>query len=136
MKQNKFELISSYKPTGDQPQAIDRLVDKFLTAVPNISSEVAERKVVNAVDFIAIQDDIRGIGRRVTSISEISYDSKTRSTVIKPIMKFNFLTRKFDFVNKISEAKAETMMRRGIPIEQLYDYTEWESESYRNYRKK
>ena len=27
MKQNKFELISSYKPTGDQPQAIDRLVD-------------------------------------------------------------------------------------------------------------
>ena len=121
---------------GKAEDAIDRLVDKFLTAVPNISSEVAERKVVNAVDFIAIQDDIRGIGRRVTSISEISYDSKTRSTVIKPIMKFNFLTRKFDFVNKISEAKAETMMRRGIPIEQLYDYTEWESESYRNYRKK
>lgn len=27
MKQNKFELIASYKPTGDQPQAIDRLVD-------------------------------------------------------------------------------------------------------------
>lgn len=24
---NKFELVSKYKPTGDQPEAIDKLVD-------------------------------------------------------------------------------------------------------------
>ena len=27
MQQRKFELVSSYKPTGDQPQAIDKLVE-------------------------------------------------------------------------------------------------------------
>jgi len=26
---NKFELISDYKPSGDQPKAIDELVDKI-----------------------------------------------------------------------------------------------------------
>ena len=27
MKENKFELVSEYKPMGDQPEAIDRLVE-------------------------------------------------------------------------------------------------------------
>ena len=26
IKQNKFQLVSPYKPTGDQPKAIDKLV--------------------------------------------------------------------------------------------------------------
>ena len=26
MENRKFELVSNYKPTGDQPQAIDKLV--------------------------------------------------------------------------------------------------------------
>ena len=37
----------------------------------------------------------------------------------------------FDFINKISEAKAETMMRRGVDIEKLYPYTEWETDIYK-----
>ena len=31
---DKFELISSYKPTGDQPQAIEKLVDGINPAPP------------------------------------------------------------------------------------------------------
>ena len=29
MEQHKFELISKFKPTGDQPQAINALVDNY-----------------------------------------------------------------------------------------------------------
>lgn len=119
---------------GKPMDAIDRLVDKFLMAIPNISSEVAERKVANSVDYVAIQDDIYGIGRKVTSITEVSYDFDSKRVVLKPIMKYNFITNDFDFVNKISEAKAETMMRRGVKIEQLYKYTEWESDMYKNHK--
>lgn len=120
---------------GKAMDAIDRLVDKFLIAIPNISSEVAERKVANSVDFVAVQDDIKGIGRKVTSITEVGYDVEAKKLILKTIMKFNFVTKEFDFVNKISEAKAETMMRRGVSLDALYDYTEWESEEYKNYKK-
>lgn len=120
---------------GKPMDAVDRLVDKFLVAIPNISAEVAERKVANSVDFVAIQDDVRGLGRKVTSITEVGYDIDEKRLTLKPIMKFNFITKEFDFVNKISEAKAETMMRRGVSLDDLYDYTEWESEMYINYEK-
>ena len=119
---------------GKAMDAIDRLVDKFLTALPNISSEVAERKVAGAVDFIAIQDDIRGVGRRVTSITEVSYDSRSKSLKLKTIMKYNFITNKFDFIEKISEEKADSMLRRGVKLDKLYPYVEWESENYINYK--
>ena len=120
---------------GKPMDAVDRLVDKFLVAIPNISAEVAERKVANSVDFVAIQDDVRGVGRRVTSITEVGYDPENKRLVLKPIMRYNFITHQFDFVNKISEAKAETMIRRGVKLDDLYDYTEWESEMYVNYKK-
>ena len=29
MEQHKFELVSKFKPTGDQPQAINALVDNY-----------------------------------------------------------------------------------------------------------
>ena len=118
---------------GKPMDAVDRLVDKFLTAIPNISAEVAERKVANSVDFVAIQDDIRGIGRRVTSITEVVYDAKNKMITLKTIMKYNFLTNTFDFVDKISEEKAETMMRRGVKLDKLYPYTDWVSDSYKKY---
>ena len=119
---------------GKPIDAVDRLVDKFLTAIPNISAEVAERKVANSVDFVAIQDDIRGVGRRVTSITEVGYDVKNKVITLKTIMKYNFLTNSFDFVDKISEEKAETMMRRGVKLDKLYPYTNWESDMYKSYK--
>ena len=119
---------------GKPMDAVDRLVDKFLIALPNISSEVAERKVANSVDFIAIQDDIKGVGRRVTSITEVGYDTSTKNVTLKTIMKYNFVTNTFDFVDKISEEKAETMMRRGVKLKKLYPYTNWTSDMYKNYK--
>ena len=119
---------------GKPMDAIDRLVDKFLVAIPNISAEVAERKVANSVDFVAVQDDIRGVGRRVTSITEVGYDPLTKMLKLKTIMKYNFITNTFDFVGKISEEKAETMMRRGVKLDKLYPYTDWESDMYKNYK--
>lgn len=121
---------------GKPLDAVDRLVDKFLVAIPNISAEVAERKVANSVDFIAVQDDIKGVGRKVTSITEVGYDAMTKMIQLKTIMKYNFITNSFDFVNKISEEKAETMMRRGVSLDKLYPYTEWQSEMYKNYKMK
>lgn len=121
---------------GRPTDAIDRLVDKFLVAMPNISAEVAERKVSSSVDFVVIQDDIRGLGRRVTSITQVEYDSLNRRLVLKTIMKYNFVTNTFDFINKISEQKAETMMRRGVSLDKLYGYTDWESQMYKDYNLK
>lgn len=118
---------------GKPVDAVDRLVDKYLVAIPNISAEVAERKVANSVDFIAVQDDIKGIGRRVTSITEVGYDPTTKQLLLKPIMKYNLVSNTFDFVNKITEEKAETMLRRGVKLDELYEYTEWESDIYKNY---
>ena len=118
---------------GKPMDAIDRLVDKFLSAIPNISSEVAERKVASSVDYIVVQDDINGIGRRVTSITEVGYDTTTKMLTLKTIMKYNFINDTFDFIDKISEEKAETMMRRGVKLDKIYSYTNWVSDMYKNY---
>ena len=29
MEEHRFQIVSKYKPTGDQPQAIQKLVDGF-----------------------------------------------------------------------------------------------------------
>ena len=118
---------------GKPMDAIDRLVDKFLSAIPNISSEVAERKVASSVDYIVVQDDINGIGRRVTSITEVGYDTTAKMLTLKTIMKYNFINDTFDFIDKISEEKAETMMRRGVKLDKIYSYTNWVSDMYKNY---
>lgn len=109
--------------------AVNRLVTKYLQAMPSLGVDVVERIIGNALDYIAIQDDIPGIGRRVTSITEVTYDYVTRRVALKPIVKFDFKTKDFSFENKISPEKAEKMLRRGIPYETLKPIVEgWDED--------
>lgn len=103
---------------------INRLVTKYLEAMPSLSIDVVERIIGSAIDYIAIQDDIPGIGRRVTIVSEISYDFNTRRITIKDIVRYNFKTGDFD-INKLSYEKAEKMMRRGVSYEKLKDIVDF-----------
>lgn len=115
---------------GNAWDIINRLITKYLAQMPELSIEVVERTIGNAVDYIAIQDDIPGIGRRMTSLKEVSYDFENRTTQLVPIIEFDFETREFVHVNKLSPEKASFMMRRGIPFDELKDFIREEEEEF------
>lgn len=104
---------------GNTWNIINRLVTKYLEAMPSLSIDVVERIIGSAIDYIAIQDDIPGIGRRLTSLVEINYNFNTRRVDLNPIIKFNFQTGEFDMLNKLSMDKAEKMMRRGVKFDDI-----------------
>lgn len=110
--------------SGTPIDAINRLVTKYLMQMPSLSIEVVERIIGSAVDYIYIQDDIPGIGRRVTSVTEVSYDYANRTVALKTIGEFNFETEKFEIINKISKEKATKMLRRGVPLYKIKEVSE------------
>lgn len=114
--------------SGTPIDAVNRLVTKYLMQMPSLGVDVVERIIGSALDYVLIQDDVPGIGRRVTTIAEVTYNYTTRRVDLKPIVKFNFKTRQFDFVNKLSEEKADKMLRKGITYEQLRDLVDWKNE--------
>lgn len=104
---------------GNAWDIINRLITKYLSQMPELSIEVVERTIGNAVDYIAIQDDIPNIGRRMTSLMEVSYDFERRTTRLIPIIEFDFETNSFIQVNKLSPDKADFMMRRGLSFAEI-----------------
>lgn len=103
---------------------MNRLANKYLQAMPSLTVDVVERILGTAVDYIFIQDHIPNIGRKITSISEISYDFEERTIVIKPICRYDFRIKDFIWEGKISQEKADKMLRRGIPYEYLEKWLE------------
>jgi pilus assembly protein CpaF len=103
---------------------VNRLVTKYLMAMPSLGIDVVERIIGCSVDYICLQDNIPGIGFKLTSITEVSYDFITKRIVMKPIFRYDFAKKDFVFEGKISREKADTMMRRGIAWEQLEDWVE------------
>lgn len=104
---------------GTPIDAVNRLVTKYLMQMPSLGIDVVERIIGSALDYIIIQDAIPGIGRRITSITECTYNYDTRRVDLRTIMKFNFKTKTFDMVGKLSPEKADKMLRKGITYEQL-----------------
>lgn len=112
---------------GTPIDAVNRLVTKYLMQMPSLGIDVVERIIGSALDYIIIQDAIPGIGRRITSITECTYNYETRRVDLRTIMKFNFKTKTFDMVAKLSPEKADKMLRKGITYEQLAPLVEgWE----------
>lgn len=103
---------------------INRLVTKYLMAMPSLGIDVVERIIGSAVDYIAIQDNIPGVGRKMTILSEVSYNFDKGRVELKTIFRYDFKKKGFVLENKIDREKAEKMLRRGIPIEQLDDWVE------------
>ena len=104
---------------GKAINCINRLVTKYLTSMPSLGIEVVERIIGEAVDYIAIQDNIPDIGRKITSISEISYDYEKRTIQIKPIFKFDFEIEDFVRVSGLHEDKISKMLARGVTYKEL-----------------
>lgn len=103
---------------------INRLTTKFLQAMPSLSIEVVERIIGSALDYIFIQDDIPGTGRRMTYFSEVSYDFEKQTIVIKPIFEYDFFEQRFVQKGKISKEKAHKMLRRGVSVEEIKPWME------------
>ncbi|WP_442637625.1 CpaF family protein [Rossellomorea marisflavi] len=113
---------------GEPINIVNRLVTKYLQAMPTLGIDVVERIIGSSVDYIAIQDDIPDIGRRVSIISEVTYDFESQRVSLKPIFEFDFDTESYKMVNKISPDKAKRMMRRGIKKHQLEKWVEgWDN---------
>ncbi|MFF2531575.1 CpaF family protein [Brevibacillus sp. NPDC058079] len=109
---------------GNPWNIINRLVTKYLMAMPSLGIDVVERIIGSSLDYICIQDNIPGIGRKCTSISEVTYNFETRRIELKTICRYDFKTKDFVFEGKISRDKADTMMRRGITWEELAPWIE------------
>lgn len=104
---------------GEPINIINRLVTKYLMAMPSLGIEVVERIIGSAIDYICIQDAIPGTGRKMTFITEVSYDFEERRVVLKPIYEYDFEIKDFVKLNNIDKTKVKTMYRRGIQPEEL-----------------
>lgn len=108
---------------GTPFNAINRLVTKYLMQMPSLGTDVVERIVGSAVDYIFIQDAIPGIGRRITSLDEISYNFESKRVEAKNIFYFDF--EKEDWVwstRELGELQVNKMLRRGVKLEDLKPY--------------
>ena len=59
MADEKFELVSSYQPTGDQPQAIETLVE----GVERGDDETSRGEASGVVHAPSIRSGARGVSR-------------------------------------------------------------------------
>lgn len=110
---------------GGKPiNIINRLVTKYLMAMPSLGIDVVERIIGSAIDYIAIQDDIPGIGRRVSVITEVSFNYETGRVDLKPIYEFDFATESYKMMNKMSPEKAINLLRRGVKRDDIKQYVE------------
>lgn len=103
---------------GTPINIVNRLVTKYLMAMPELGIDVVERIIGSAVDYIAIQDNIPGIGRKISLITEVDYDFETRRVKLTPIFKFDFEINDFVMVNRLHPDKISKFLRRGVSIEE------------------
>ena len=104
---------------GTPVNIVNRLVTKYLMAMPNLGIDVVERIIGASVDYIAVQDHIPDIGRVISGIFEISYDFDTRRTKIDTVFEYDFYKNDYVMKKRISPEKAHKLMRRGIKTDYL-----------------
>lgn len=104
---------------GKPINAIDRLVSKYLMMMPNLSTDVVERIIGEAVDFIAIQDHIPDIGRKVSVITEVTFDSKEKTIKLQDLMRYDFDLEDWIWLKRIDPEKCRNLMRRGCSKERV-----------------
>ncbi|MBG9694153.1 hypothetical protein ABD91_25805 [Lysinibacillus sphaericus] len=112
---------------GNSWNIFNRLVTKYLMGMPSLSVPVIERIIGSSLDYVAIQDNIPDIGRRISMIDEVSYNFDENKIIIRPIIRFNLITQEFEWVNKISREKAMNMLRRGVKWDEIKQWVEEES---------
>lgn len=101
---------------------VNRTITKYLMAMPSLSVEIAERIIGSALDYVVIQSDIPGVGRKIKSITEISYDFENKKIVGKPIFEYDFDTNDWNRLNDVSDDKLLKMRGRGVTVEDINKY--------------
>ena len=109
---------------GSTWNILNRLINKYMTKMAELGVEVVERIIGSSLDYIMIQHNIPGVGRRITSIDEISYDFINHKFVVNPIFKYNQKKGITERVGSISEEKAEQMMFRGVNPDDVEEWVE------------
>lgn len=99
---------------GKPINAVNRLVTKYLIQMPSIGTDVANRIIGEAVDYIFLQDDIPGVGRRVSRLTEISYDNEKNKIIYKDICVYDIEQGEWKWLNTLSEDKIYKASRRGV----------------------
>lgn len=98
---------------------INRLVTKYITSMSSLDKDVVERIIGSAVDYVFIQSNIPGIGRKITTVTEIGYNYEENRITTKPIFQFDQKELRWKIVGKIHPEKADKMAERGISYEKL-----------------
>lgn len=109
---------------GSTWNILNRLINKYMTKMAELGIEVVERIIGSALDYVMIQHNIPGIGFRITSIDEISYDFVNHKFVVNPIFKFNQEKGIVERVGSINKEKADQMMFRGVKYEDIKEWVE------------
>lgn len=109
---------------GNPWNVINRIVTKYLMAMPTLGIDVVERIIGSGIDYIFIQDHIPGIGRKITSLTEVGYDFDARRVTTKTIFRYDFEKKDWVWEGKLAEDKIDKMLRRGVPLEQLESWRE------------
>jgi len=109
---------------GNPWNVINRIVTKYLMAMPTLGIDVVERIIGSGIDYIFIQDHIPGIGRKITSLTEVGYDFDARRVTTKTIFRYDFEKKDWVWEGKLAEDKIDKMLRRGIPLEKLEPWRE------------
>lgn len=104
---------------GNVWNVVNRLSTKYLMKMPSLGTDIVERIIGSGVDYVFIQDNIPGIGRKVTNITEVSYDFKEKRISAQTICKFDFETETWKWTGTVGEEKAEKMLRRGIKMSEI-----------------
>ena len=104
---------------GKPINAINRLVTKYLMMMPSLGVDVVERIIGSAVDFIAIQDHIPDVGRKVSIITQVKFDDETKRIVLEDLLKYDFEKEDWVWLRRIDEEKCRNLMRRGVKKERV-----------------
>lgn len=104
---------------GEPINAINRLVTKYLQMMPALGIDVVERIIGSAVDFIAIQDHIPDIGRKVSIITQVKFDDYTKRIVLEDLLKYDFDKEDWVWLKRIDNNKCRNLMRRGVPKDRV-----------------
>lgn len=110
---------------GKKPiNIINRLVTKYLMGMPALGIDVVERIIGSAVDFIAVQDHIPDVGRKITVITEVKFDDETKRTILTDILEYNFVKDDWVWLKRIDKDKCRDFMRRGVKKDRVIKWME------------
>ena len=111
---------TSFTMHAEKPiDTVNRLVTNYQKAMPQLGSDIVERIIGEAIDYVAIQKNIPDIGRRVVSITEVNYNYENGRVALKPIMIYNYETNDFEIVGDISQDVVDRMLGAGVKMNEI-----------------